>query len=353
MVVHGPAVAAHDRVEEGHALADQHVGARFARRLHQGRHAQEVREPHRGLLRGALGQIELGVAGVQPGQPLEGGAVVDRAGGGAPGGIAWGGARRSYRTAVISLQHITKRYAGALAVDGISLEVARGECVFLVGASGCGKTTTLKLVNRLVEPDAGSVHVAGRDVRESAPHELRRRIGYAFQQVGLFPHLTVAENIGITPALLGWESVRIAARVDALLERVELEPAAFRGRWPAELSGGQAQRVGLARALAAEPELLLLDEPFGALDPGTRDRLQQSFARLRLELSLTVLFVSHDMAEALLLADRIAVMDGGRIVQLGTPRELLRAPADSRVAALLDTPRRQSAAIERLRGAPA
>jgi osmoprotectant transport system ATP-binding protein len=254
---------------------------------------------------------------------------------------------------VISLQHITKRYAGALAVDGISLEVARGECVLLVGASGCGKTTTLKLVNRLIEPDAGTVVVGGRDVRESAPHELRRHIGYAFQQVGLFPHLTVAENIGITPALLGWESVRIAARVDALLERVELEPAAFRGRWPAELSGGQAQRVGLARALAAEPELLLLDEPFGALDPGTRDRLQQSFARLRLELSLTVLFVSHDMAEALLLADRIAVMDGGRIVQLGTPRELLRAPADARVAALLDTPRRQSAAIERLRGAPA
>jgi osmoprotectant transport system ATP-binding protein len=254
---------------------------------------------------------------------------------------------------VISLQRLTKRYGAALAVEGVSLEVARGECVFLVGASGCGKTTTLKLVNRLVELDAGTVLIAGRDVREGAPHELRRRIGYAFQQVGLFPHLTVAENIGITPALLGWERGRIAARVDALLERVELEPAAFRERFPHALSGGQAQRVGLARALAAEPELLLLDEPFGALDPGTRDRLQQSFARLRRELSLTVLFVSHDMAEALLLADRIAVMDGGRIVQLGTPRELLRAPADARVAALLDTPRRQSAAIERLRGAPA
>ena len=254
---------------------------------------------------------------------------------------------------MISLQRVTRRFGAAAAVDDLSLEVARGECVFLVGASGCGKTTTLKLVNRLIEPDAGMVRIGGRDVRESAPHELRRRIGYAFQQVGLFPHLTVAENIGVTPALLGWESARIAARVDALLERAELEPAGFRARFPHELSGGQAQRVGLARALAAEPEVLLLDEPFGALDPGTRDRLQQSFARLRRELALTVLFVSHDMAEALLLADRIAVLDAGRIVQLGTPQELLRAPADARVAALLETPRQQSEAIERLRGAPA
>ena len=249
---------------------------------------------------------------------------------------------------VILLQGLEKRYGAALALDGVSLDVARGECAFLVGASGCGKTTTLKAVNRLVELDAGRVLVAGRDVRESAPHELRRRIGYAFQQVGLFPHLSVAENVGITPALLGWERARIAARVDALLARVELEPARFRGRFPHELSGGQAQRVGLARALAAEPEILLLDEPFGALDPGTRDRLQQFFSALRRELGLTVLFVSHDMTEALLLADRIAVMDAGRVVQLGTPRELLTAPADARVAALLDTPRRQSARVEQL-----
>jgi osmoprotectant transport system ATP-binding protein len=252
---------------------------------------------------------------------------------------------------VIVLQGLVKRYASALALDGVSLEVARGECVFLVGPSGCGKTTLLKAVNRLVEPDAGSVRVDGRDVRESAPHELRRRIGYAFQEVGLFPHLTVAENVGITPLLLGWGRERIAARVDALLERVELAPAKFRARRPDELSGGQAQRVGLARALAAEPEVLLLDEPFGALDPATRDRLQQSFGGLRRELGLTVLFVSHDMAEALLLADRIAVMDAGRIVQLGTPRELLAAPADARVAALLETPRRQSARVDELLGA--
>jgi osmoprotectant transport system ATP-binding protein len=249
---------------------------------------------------------------------------------------------------VIQLQRLSKRYGATLAVDGVSLEVARGECLFLVGASGCGKTTTLKLVNRLVEPDAGAVLVDGRDVREGAPHELRRRIGYAFQQVGLFPHLTVAENVGITPALLGWEPARVAARVDALLALVELEPAAFRERRPAELSGGQAQRVGLARALAAEPAVLLLDEPFGALDPLTRDRLQQAFARIRRELSLTVMFVSHDLTEALLLADRIAVMDAGRVVQVGTPGALLAAPADARVAELVATPRRQSERVGKL-----
>jgi osmoprotectant transport system ATP-binding protein len=254
---------------------------------------------------------------------------------------------------VILLQGLVKRYAGALAVDGVSLEVARGECLFLVGASGCGKTTTLKLVNRLVEPDAGRVLLDGRDVRESAPHELRRRIGYAFQQVGLFPHLSVAGNVGITPELLGWERARIAARVDELLVLVELEPAEFRARRPAELSGGQQQRVGLARALAAEPELLLLDEPFGALDPLTRDRLQQSFARIRRALGLTVMFVSHDVSEALLLADRIAVLERGRVLQVGTPAALLAGPADARVAELLATPRRQAAQLERLLGGAA
>ena len=254
---------------------------------------------------------------------------------------------------MILLQRLSKRYGATLAVDDVSLEVARGECLFLVGASGCGKTTTLKLVNRLAEPDAGTVFVDGRDVREGAPHELRRRIGYAFQQVGLFPHLTVAENVGITPALLGLAAATIAARVDALLALVELEPALFRERRPADLSGGQAQRVGLARALAAEPRVLLLDEPFGALDPLTRDRLQQSFARIRRELALTVMFVSHDMAEALLLADRIAVLEAGRVAQVGTPGELLAAPADARVAELLATPRRQSERVEKLLGGTA
>ncbi len=246
------------------------------------------------------------------------------------------------------LDAVSKRYDASAVVDRVSLEVARGECVFLVGDSGCGKTTTLKLVNRLVEADAGRVLVGGRDVREVPPHVLRRRIGYGFQQVGLFPHLTVAENVAVTPQLLGWDARRTRERVDALLASVELPPSEFRARRPEQLSGGQQQRVGLARALAGEPELLLLDEPFGALDPLTRDRLQQAFARIRRELALTVLFVSHDLSEALLLADRIAVMRAGRIVQVGTPRELLAAPADAYVAELVAAPRRQSEAVERL-----
>ncbi len=261
---------------------------------------------------------------------------------------------------MIVLHELVKRYGdghevdgGAAAVDGVSLRVPQGECVFLVGGSGCGKTTTLKMINRLIEPTAGRVEIDGHDHRELPGHELRRRIGYGFQQVGLFPHLTVAENVGITPELLGWERERITARVEELLQRVELSPAEFGGRAPAELSGGQQQRVGLARALAAEPDILLLDEPFGALDPLTRDRLQDAFRRLREDLALTVMFVSHDMVEALLLADRIAVMEAGRVLQIGTPAELMAAPAHPRVAELLDTPRRQRDAVDRLLGAGA
>ncbi|MBW2395890.1 MAG: ATP-binding cassette domain-containing protein [Deltaproteobacteria bacterium] len=252
---------------------------------------------------------------------------------------------------MIVLRELVKRYgadAETRAVEGISLRVAAGECVFLVGGSGCGKTTTLKMVNRLIEPTSGTVEIDGHDHRELPAHELRRRIGYGFQQVGLFPHLSVAENIGITPELLGWERGRITDRVDELLDRVELPAAEFRDRAPSELSGGQQQRVGLARALAAEPEILLLDEPFGALDPLTRDRLQDSFRTLRESLELTVMFVSHDMVEAILLADRIAVMDAGRILQIGTPAELLAAPAHPRVAELLESPRRQRDAMDRL-----
>jgi osmoprotectant transport system ATP-binding protein len=251
---------------------------------------------------------------------------------------------------VIVLQRLVKRYGETTAVDGVDLTVARGECVFLVGGSGCGKTTTLKMINRLVEPTEGTIRIDGRGHEEMPAPELRRRIGYGFQQVGLFPHLNVAGNVGITPELLGWEPARIAARVDELLERVELSPQDYRDRLPSELSGGQQQRVGLARALAAEPAILLLDEPFGALDPLTRDRLQQSFRTLRAELGLTVIFVSHDMTEALLLADRIAVMAEGRIVQVGRPAALLEAPADERVAELLATPRRQAEAIDQLLG---
>jgi osmoprotectant transport system ATP-binding protein len=249
---------------------------------------------------------------------------------------------------VIEIQQLSKRYAGIPVVDGVSLTVSDGELVVLLGSSGSGKTTTLKMVNRLIEPSAGRVLVAGDDTARLAPHELRRRIGYVFQRIGLFPHLTIAENVGITPSLLGWDAARIRARVDELLELVELEPAAVRDRYPAALSGGQQQRVGVARALAASPGLMLLDEPFGALDPLTRDRLQQSFLRIRRQLGLTAVFVTHDMVEALLLGDRIAVMDQGRLVQVGTPRELMRHPANDYVEQLVGTPRRQAQAVDDL-----
>lgn len=251
---------------------------------------------------------------------------------------------------MIELRGVSKRFGAHAAVDGLSLAVPRGECLVLLGGSGCGKTTTLKMVNRLVEPDEGQVLVDGVDVRAKAPHELRRGIGYAFQQVGLFPHLRVGENVGVTLELLGWDASRVRARVDELLALVELPPDDFRERRPEALSGGQQQRVGLARALAARSEILLLDEPFGALDPVTRDRLQQWFQRVRRELGLTVVFVTHDMAEALLLGDRIAVLRAGRLVQVGAPRELLRRPADAYVAELMAAPRRQAAAVDALLG---
>jgi osmoprotectant transport system ATP-binding protein len=249
---------------------------------------------------------------------------------------------------VIELRDVSCSFGGSAAVDRLSLEVAEGELVVLVGASGCGKTTTLKMINRLVEPTSGSVWIDGEDAASVPGHELRRRIGYGFQQVGLFPHLTVGENIGVVPRLLGWDAARIASRTDALLERVRLDPAGFRDRDPATLSGGQRQRVGLARALAAEPRLMLLDEPFGALDPVTRDHLQQELLGIRAELGLTVVFVTHDMSEALLLGDRIAVLDAGRLVRVGTPRALLADPGDPRVDGLLETPRRQLEQIEAL-----
>jgi len=249
---------------------------------------------------------------------------------------------------MIELQGLSKRYPGVVAVDGVTLKVESGELLVLLGSSGSGKTTTLKMVNRLIEPSAGKVLIDGQDTAEQEPHELRRRIGYVFQMVGLFPHLNVAENIAITPSLLGWEAARIERRVDELLELVELDPVATRQRRTAELSGGQQQRVGVARALAAEPKLMLLDEPFGALDPLTRDRLQQSFLSIRARLGLTAIFVTHDMSEALLLGDRIAVMEEGRLVQLGTPRELILSPVDAYVERLMATPRRQARVVDDL-----
>ena len=232
--------------------------------------------------------------------------------------------RRNRR--MIELQHLTKRYGDQVAVCDLSLEVAEGELLVLLGGSGCGKTTTLKMINRLIEPSAGSVRVDGDDVSQLAPHELRRRVGYAFQQVGLFPHLTVGENIGITPSLLGWTEDAIRHRVDELLALVELDPETTRDRDPSELSG----------------------EPFGALDPLTRGRLQDSFIRIRRDLGVTAVFVTHDMVEALRLGDRIAVLDNGRLVQVGTPGTLLSAPADDYVRQLLDTPRREARLVDSL-----
>lgn len=249
---------------------------------------------------------------------------------------------------MIELHQVSHRYGGRLAVDRVSFRVEAGETLVLLGESGSGKTTTCKLVNRLIEPSEGRITVAGEDILTVPEHVLRRRIGYVFQRLGLFPHMTVAENIGITPQLLGWEPSRIQARVQELLGLVELDSGTMATRFPQELSGGQAQRVAVARALAAQPPVMLLDEPFGALDPITRDRLQQSFLRIRRALGLTAIFVTHDVLEATVLGDRIGVMKDGRLLQVGTPGELLRAPSDPYVSALLNVPLRQVAQLHSL-----
>jgi osmoprotectant transport system ATP-binding protein len=234
---------------------------------------------------------------------------------------------------MIRLDAVTKRYAGQTAVDHLTLDVEPGELCVLVGPSGCGKTTTLKMVNRLVEPTSGRIVVAGDDITDADPVQVRRRIGYVIQHVGLFPHQSVAANVATVPRLLGWDRTRIHDRVDELLGLVGLEPARYARRYPHELSGGQRQRVGVARALAADPPVLLMDEPFGALDPVNRDRLQQEFARLHGELKKTVMFVTHDVDEAVRLGDRIAVLrEGGVLEQYGTPAAVLVRPATPFVA---------------------
>jgi len=220
------------------------------------------------------------------------------------------------------------------AVDGVTLDVASGELLVLLGPSGCGKTTLLKTVNRLVEPGGGRVLLGGTDVRDVPATTLRRGIGYAIQATGLFPHRTVAGNVAVVPKLLGWDRARIAARVAAMLDLVGL-PADFAARYPRQLSGGEAQRVGLARALAGDPATLLMDEPFGALDAISRARLQEALLDIQDRLRKTILFVTHDVAEAERLADRVAVMDAGRVVQVGPPAALRAHPADPLVAALL------------------
>ena len=257
---------------------------------------------------------------------------------------------------MIVLDGVSKTYGPGqrCVVDNVSLHVKAGEMLVLLGGSGSGKTTTLKMINRLIEPSAGRIMIDGQDVLSLDPVVLRRGIGYVFQGIGLFPHLSVAENIAVVPKLLGWPAQRTALRVDELLERIHLSPGQFRSRLPRELSGGQQQRVGFARALAASPRVLLLDEPFGALDPITRDEVRGEFLMLRKQLGLTSVMVTHDMTEALLSADRIAVMNAGRLLRIGTPRELLADPGDDFVAALLSSPRRQTEQLESLlAGAPA
>ena len=242
---------------------------------------------------------------------------------------------------MIAVEHVSKFFAdGAVGIEDVSFEVAKGELVALCGDSGSGKTTLLKTLNRLIEPDCGTVRIDGRTTAEMLPHELRRGIGYAFQGTGLFPHLTIEENIGITPRLLGWPGEAIAQRVLEMLDLVQL-PRALLTRPPIALSGGQQQRVGVARALAARPSILLLDEPFGALDPLTRTALGDELRRLHDAMSLATVMVTHDVQEAVLLADRILIMRRGKLIAAGTAAQL-RAHPDEGVRALLDAPRRQA-----------
>jgi osmoprotectant transport system ATP-binding protein len=248
---------------------------------------------------------------------------------------------------LIAFAHVGKSFDGGrgaervLAVNDVSLEVAEGEFLAIVGGSGSGKTTLLRLANRLIDADSGSITVEGEDVRAVDPVSLRRRIGYVFQSGGLFPHISVAGNIGITPKLLGTPVAEIASRVDELLDLVRLDRTLHRDRFPHELSGGQRQRVGVARALAARPRIVLMDEPFGALDPLTRDALGDDYRALHGKLGLTTVMITHDMTEAILLADRVAVMRAGRLLAQGTPTELSES-GDAYVGELLRTPRRQA-----------
>jgi osmoprotectant transport system ATP-binding protein len=232
---------------------------------------------------------------------------------------------------LIRLENVTKKYGDTpdAAVNNLTLEMRRGEVLVLVGPSGCGKSTTLRLINRLIEPTSGTLYLNGEDVTNINPSMLRRKIGYVIQQVGLFPHRTIAENIATVPKLLNWDKKKIAERVDELLDLVGMDPEVYRDRYPKELSGGQAQRVGVARALAADPDVLLMDEPFGAIDPITRDRLQNEFLRLQQDLKKTIVFVTHDIDEAIKMGNRIASLrEHSEIAQLDTPEAILADPAD-------------------------
>jgi osmoprotectant transport system ATP-binding protein len=251
------------------------------------------------------------------------------------------GPSANHQAATLELRDVSKRYPGAedVAIDGLSLQVAAGEICVLVGPSGCGKTTAMRLVNRMIELTGGDILLDGTSILDRDPAQLRREIGYVIQQVGLFPHHTIAENIATVPRLLGWSKARTQERVTELLDLIGLEPS-LAERYPAQLSGGQRQRVGVARALAADPPLMLMDEPFGAIDPINRERLQDEFLRLQEQVRKTIVFVTHDIDEAIKMGDRIAILrKGGRLAQYATQAELLARPADDFVASFVGADR--------------
>ncbi|MEQ8557129.1 MAG: ABC transporter ATP-binding protein [Henriciella sp.] len=249
---------------------------------------------------------------------------------------------------LLRAERLTKSFGETLAVDRVSFSLSAHETIALIGHSGCGKTTTLKMLNRLIEPDEGEVVLGGVSAFDMPGHEWRRRIGFVIQHAGLFPHMTVGENVLVTPALLGWDKARQAEKLNNLLDMVGLPASDYAGRYPSELSGGQRQRIGLARALAGEPEIVLMDEPFAALDPLTKDGLIEDIKRLKSELGFASVLVTHEFSEALRLADRIAVMDAGQIVQIGPAEDLIQSPAGPIVEELLKAPK---AMADRIRGA--
>lgn len=249
---------------------------------------------------------------------------------------------------MIQLDDVSKSFHGVQAVRNLSLKISAGETLVLVGTSGSGKTTALKMINRLIEPTSGNVFVEDREVRVWDPIELRRHIGYVIQSVGLFPHMTVAENVSVVPRLIGASKSSMQTTAAEVLAMVGLEPAQYLRRYPSELSGGQQQRVGVARALAADPAIILMDEPFGALDPITRASLQQEFLDLKKRIQKTIVFVTHDISEAVVLGDRIAVMHAGRLQQVAAPKELISRPATDFVVALLSRLRLQLNAVHGL-----
>ena len=254
---------------------------------------------------------------------------------------------KSTSGASIELNNVTKSYPNQpqSAVENFSMSINPGELIMLVGPSGCGKTTTMKMINRIIEPTSGSIKINGKDILSLDQNTLRRQIGYVIQQIGLFPHMTIAENVSVVPKLLGWDKNKIASRVEELLSLVELDPGKFANRYPKQLSGGQQQRVGVARALAADPPVMLMDEPFGATDPITREKLQDEFLRLQSTIGKTIVFVTHDFDEAIKLGDRIAVLsERSQIEQFDTPANILANPASDYVSSFIG----EGAALKRL-----